>query len=456
MTAPAQPEARDPDALARPTPHKRVSVASSSLNDARPRRWGWALVVFGLGSFFAWAAVAPLDAGVPAQGSVVVSGNRKAVQPLVGGKIVEIAARDGDLVKAGQVLVRLDATQARSQLDVVRGQWMSAQAVEARLVSERSGRREIEYDATLRDERADERAVKAMALQRELFATRRRALENDLAVLRENIRGVEAQIDGLQHATQSRRQQASLLAEEIERQRDLVRDGFLPRNRLSEQERMLASLQGSLAEDAGNLGRYRQQIAELRARMLGREQEQRKEVESQLTEVQRDAAGLASRVQALEFELANTTITAPVDGVVFGLAVHTVGGVVAAAAPMMEIVPADEPLTIEAQIPPHLIDKVHAGLEVDVLFTAFQQATTPHVPGRVRRVSADVLVEPKQGTQYFKAVVEVTPEGMRRLRDHRIRAGMPAEVFVRTGERTLLNYLIKPLRDRVNRALTES
>ena len=425
------------------------------LNDARPRRWGWLLVVAGFGGFMAWAATAPLDAGVPSPGTVVVSGNRKAVQPLVGGKIAELSVKDGDAVKAGQILVRFDGTQARSQFDVARGQWFSTSAVEARLVTERTGRPQIQFPEELRQEKSDPRAANAMALQSELFATRRRSLESDMTVLRESIRGLEAQAQGIEESSRARREQARLLTEEIDRQRDLVKDGFLARNRLSEQERALAAVMGAMAEDAGNLGRTRQQIAELRARMLSREQDFRKEVESQLTDVQRDAAALASRLQALQFELANTEIRSPAEGIVVGLAVHTVGGVVPAGAPMMEIVPVDEPLRIDAQIAPHLIDKVKPGLDVDILFPAFQQATTPHVPGRVQQVSADVLVEPKQGIPYFKATVEVTPEGMKQLRHHQIRAGMPAEVFVRTGERTMLNYLLKPLVDRLNRALTE-
>jgi protease secretion system membrane fusion protein len=439
-------------AAPRPAPAADTAI---DLNDARPQRWGWLLVLAGFGGFMVWAATAPLDAGVPSPGTVVVSGNRKAVQPVVGGKVAQVTVRDGDAVKAGQLLVRLDDTQARSQFDVARGQWFSAAAVEARLGAERTGRAQIQFPEELRSEKSDARAANAMALQSELFVTRRRSLDNDLNVLRESIRGLEAQLQGIEESSRARREQARLLGEEIERQRDLVKDGFLARNRLSEQERALAAVMGAIAEDAGNLGRTRQQIAELRARMLSREQDFRKEVESQLTEVQRDSAALTSRLQALEFELANTEIKSPADGIVVGLAVHTVGGVVATGAPMMEIVPIDEPLKVDAQIAPHLIDKVKPGLDVDILFPAFQQATTPHIPGRVLQVSADVLVEPKQGIPYFKATIEVTPEGMKQLRHHQIRAGMPAEVFVRTGERTLLNYLVKPLLDRTNRALTE-
>ncbi|MCV2440279.1 HlyD family type I secretion periplasmic adaptor subunit [Paucibacter sp. DJ2R-2] len=425
------------------------------MSEARPRRWGWALVLFGFCGFLAWAALAPLDSGVSSPGTVVVTGSRKAVQSLAGGKIVELRARDGDVVKVGQVLVRLDDTQARSQLDIVRGQWSSAQAVAARLQAESAGRSAIAFPAALRDERADPRAAAAMALQSELLSTRRRAVENDLSALREQVRGLQSQLQGQEAALRARREQQRLLMEEIERQRDLVKDGFLPRNRLSEQERLQASIAADLAEGAGNLGRVRQQIAETQARMVMRESQQRLEVDTQLADVQRDVAAQASRLQALEFELASTEIRSPADGVVISLSVHTVGGVVAAGTPMMEIVPISETLKIEAQISPIHIDKVRAGLAVDVLFPAFQQATTPHIPGRLLTVSADALVEPKQGAQYFKAVIEVTPEGMKRLRDHQIRAGMPAEVFLRTGERTLLNYLLKPLRDRLNRALTE-
>lgn len=442
-----------PDSSRPPAPDN--PTASTDLSESRARRWGWLLVIAGLGGFMAWATLAPLDAGVAAPGTVVVSGNRKAVQPLVGGKVAELAVRDGDAVRVGQILVRLDDTQARSQLDVARGQWFTASAVEARLVAERLDHPQIEFPAALREAHADPRASASMALQRELFATRKRALASELAILEESIRGLEAQLHGVEASSRSRRTQTSLLRDEIARQRELVDEGFYPRNRLSEQERNLAALNAAIAEDAGNTGRIRQQIAETRSRMIARENQQRQEVESQLTEVQRDAGALLSRIEALEFDLRNTEIAAPADGLVVGLAVHTVGGVVGVGNSLMEIVPADEPLKIDAQIPPHLIDHVRAGLEVDILFPAFNRATTPNVAGRVLQVSADVLVEPQHGIQYFKAVIEVTSEGMHKLRQYEIRPGMPAEIFVRTGERTLLNYLLKPLTDRLQGALTE-
>lgn len=425
-------------------------------NDARTRRWGWLLLVVGFGGFLAWALLAPLDAGVPVPGSVVISGNRKAVQSLTAGKIAAILARDGDRVTTGQLLVRLDDTQSRSQHAIARGQLLQALAVEARLVAERLGRSSPDYPPELRSETGDARAGTAMALQGQLLATRRQALASELAAMRDNIRGLEYQLQGFEAAREARETQRSLLLQELRNQRQLADEGFLPRNRVLEQERQAAAIGGAIAEDIGNIGRTRQAIAEVRSRMTGRQQDVRKEVEAQLSEVQKEVSSLRSRLDALTFDLEGTQIKSPADGVVMGLAIHTVGGVVAAGSAMMEIAPENESLKVEAQVPPHLIDKVRTGLMVDLLFTALNQANTPHVEGRVLTVSADVLAEPRQNNQpFFKVMVEVTPAGMAKLETHQIRAGMPAEVFIRTGERTAMNYLLKPLLDRMNRALTE-
>ena len=425
------------------------------MNDARPRRWGWWLLAIGFGGFITWALLAPLDAGVSAPGSVVVTGNRKAVQSLAPGKIAEIRAKDGDTVTAGQLLVRLDNTQSRSQLDITKGQWLTSLATEARLMAERAGKAVPDFSAPALQDKADPRAAAAIAGQTQLLAARRQALAQELAVMQENIGGLEFQTQGTDASRRAKEDQLKLVNELIKNQQSLADEGFLPRNRVLEQQRAAAGIAGAIAEDIGAVGRNRQAVAEVRARMAGRQQDVRKEVETQLADVQRDAQSHKSRLQALEFDVANTDIRSPAAGVVMGLAVHTVGGVVAAGTPMMEIVPLGEALRIEAQIAPHLIDKVRAGLPVDILFTAFDQANTPHVPGNVLQVSADVLMEPKQNMPYFKATVEVSPEGMARMKRYDIRAGMPVEVFVRTGERSAMSYFLKPLQDRMKRALTE-
>jgi len=438
-----------------PTATPATAETVLDMNDAKQRRWGWLLLLVGFGGFLLGAGLAPLDAGTPAAGLVVVSGNRKAVQPLTGGKISEISVKDGDLVKEGQVLIRLDHTQARSQLDIATGQWYSSMAVEARMMAERLGLETIRFPEELLKNQTDPRAANAISLQTALFLTRKRTFAGEMAVVKESIGGTLAQIQGLEESKKAKQEQLRLLQEELRNQRELANEGYLPRNRLSEQERLVASINGAISEDIGNIGRARQSVAEAKARMNTREQELRKELESQLTEVQKESSALVNRIQALKFELANTEIKAPVEGIVVGLNVHTIGGVVGAGAALMEIVPDGERLKIEAQIAPHLIDKVHPGLDVDIMFPAFNQATTPHVPGKLVNVSADVLFEQKQNLPYYKASVEVTEEGMKALRHHQIRPGMPAEVFMRAGERTFLSYLFKPLKDRIRGALTE-
>ncbi len=425
------------------------------LNDARPRRWGWWLLVLGLGGFLAWATLAPLDAAVTSSGSVVVSSSRKLVQPVSGGKVAAILARDGDQVVAGQVLLRLDSTQSRALLDIARGQWLVAMATPARLSAENQGLPAVDFPPALLELGNDARVAEVMELQTRLLESRRQTRSNEMQSLEATLRGLEYQAQGHEAARLAKESQSRMLREELRNQRTLADEGFFPRNRVSEQERLFAGIQGGVAEDSSSVGRTRQAIAEVRARIATRQQEFRKDIESQLSDIQRETSGLESRMRGLEFDLANTEVRAPVSGTVLGASVHTVGGVVSAGTALMELVPKDDPLRVEAQLPVHMVDKVRPGLPVHVLFSALNQASTPHIEGRVVQVSADALADSRQNTNYFKVVVEVTPQGMTQLQHQEIRAGMPAEVFIKTGERTFMSYLLKPLLDRMNRAFIE-
>lgn len=425
------------------------------LNDARPRRWGWWLLVLGLGGFLAWATLAPLDAAVTSSGSVVVSSSRKLVQPVSGGKVAAILARDGDQVVAGQVLLRLDSTQSRALLDIARGQWLVAMATQARLSAENQGLPAVDFPPALLELGNDARVAEVMELQTRLLESRRQTRSNEMQSLEATLRGLEYQAQGHEAARLAKESQSRMLREELRNQRTLADEGFFPRNRVSEQERLFAGIQGGAAEDSSSVGRTRQAIAEVRARIATRQQEFRKDIESQLSDIQRETSGLESRMRGLEFDLANTEVRAPVSGTVLGASVHTVGGVVSAGTALMELLPKDDPLRVEAQLPVHMVDKVRPGLPVHVLFSALNQASTPHIEGRVVQVSADALADSRQNTNYFKVVVEVTPQGMTQLQHQEIRAGMPAEVFIKTGERTFMSYLLKPLLDRMNRAFIE-
>jgi protease secretion system membrane fusion protein len=425
------------------------------LNDARPRRWGWFLLLISLGSFLLWASLAPLDAAVSTSGTVVVSSSRKLVQPVSGGKVADILVREGDSVRSGQLLMRLDETPSRSQLEIAQGQWLVALATEARLVAEQKGNSVIDFSPALMELGQDERVSEVVDLQSRLLFSRRQMRNNEMRGMEASIRGLEYQVQGYEASRFSKETQGQMLRQELHNQRTLADAGYYPRNRVSEQERVFAGLIGGVAEDMSSAGRTRQAMAEIRARMATREQEFRKEIESQLSDAQRDASILESRIRVLEFDLSNTEIRAPVTGIVIGLNVHTVGGVVNPGVPVMELVPKGDPLRIEAQIAINLIDKVKTGMDVDLMFSAFNQATTPRIEGKVVQISADAVSDSRQNTNFFKLVVEVAPQGMGKLQQHEVRAGMPVEVFIKTGERTFMSYLFKPVMDGMRRALIE-
>lgn len=336
--------------------------SSSGMDERSYARLGWLIVLVGVCGFLGWAIYAPLDKGVPINGTVITEGNRKNVQHAAGGIIEQILVRDGDVVKPGQLLVRMDTTQVKANINGVR----------------------------------------------------------------ESIQGLDFMIKGLQESRDSKQLQLKLLDEQLKGMRELASEGYVARNRVLELERQAEQIRGSTFEDTGNIGRNQKQIGELRERIAG-----------------------------YQYELANALITAPVEGMVQGLTVFTQRGVVTPGMRLLDIVPLSEVLVVEGKAPPHLIDKIRVGLDVDLSFTAFNQNRTPHIPGKVAVVSADRLVEERTGEPYYKIKARVTPEGMAKLKGLEVRPGMPVDVFVKTGERSLMSYLLKPVVDRLQHALSQ-
>lgn len=425
-------------------------------NFSGPLRWGLAVLLVGFGGFAAWAGFAPLDAGVTADATVQVAGNRKSVQHLEGGTVDEILVKEGDMVEAGQVLVRLNATRALAEQGVVSTQYIIAKTTEARLLAERDEADEVKFDPELVARfKDDERFTVASASQRRLFQTRRDALQGEIAILRENLAGAEQQLEGLEQVQKSRKAQISYINRELSGVRELAKEGYLPRNRMFELERDAAQLQAALSNDMVEAGRTRNQIAELKLRILQRNQEYQKEVQSQLSDVQKEAAALADRLSAIDYTVRETIIRAPIAGLVQGLSIHTVGGVIGPGTLLMEIVPTDATYLVQARVPVQSIDRVEPGLDVDITFPALNQRTIPNIPGKVLTLSADRLVDEATNMPYYLAQVEVTPEGVEMLQNQTIRAGMPAAVLIRLGERTMLNYLLKPFLERLDRSFKE-
>lgn len=418
-------------------------------------RLGWGIVFFGVLGFLAWACVAPLDKGVPLTGNVAVASSRKVIQHQTGGIVDTILVKDGDAVTAGQVLVKMNQVGARSAAEITRVQWYTAQASEARLLAERDGANSIRFSEPLLAARSDQRVANSILLQQQLFSVRQASLHDELGALDENIRGLSIQKQSLDEAMVSKKQQQQFLQEQLGGMRELAREGYVPRNRLLDLERTYAQVNGGIAEDIGNIGRIARQIAEFGLRKLQRRQDYQKEVRTLMSDVQRDAEALKNRLEALDFELKNVFVRAPVDGTVVGLNVFTQGAVVAPGGKLMELVPKDDALVVEGMLPVNLVDKVHQGLKAELVFSAFNANTTPHIPGVVTQVSADRTVDERTGQSYYKVRAAVAPEGLKMIAHLQIRPGMPAELFVKTGERTMMNYLLKPVFDRANSAMTE-
>lgn len=327
-------------------------------------RMGWIVVILGVGGFFLWACLAPLDKGVPISGFVATDGNRKSVQHPTGGIVEKMLVKEGDVIAQGQAVAVLNTTQTQSNLNASK----------------------------------------------------------------ETIQGLQAQISALRVSRAAKRRQLRIVEQQVQSLNELVREEYAPRNRLLDLQRQAAQLEGNIADDDGSLGRTEKQISELQQRMV-----------------------------AYEFEINNATVKASAAGVVQGVSVFNAGAVISPGQKLFEIIPKDAALVVEGQIPTHLIDKVTPGLSVELIFTAFNQASTPQIPAIVTLVSSDRFIEERSGAPYFKLKAEVTPEGMAVLgRGLSLRAGMPVELFIKTGERTLMSYLFKPLLDRLHGGLREN
>ena len=436
--APAQPESNIP-----------------TLKSSRAARWGLLAMALALGGFFLWASLAPLNSGVPAAAQVVVETKRHPVQHLTGGIVQAVRVREGDVVQTGQPLFELDGATARANYEAVRQRLHGLRAVQSRLLAEKNQSSSVTFPPELQLAATDPLIQQQMHIQQQLFLTRRSALRAELAAIEEGIRGQEASIQAFDGIRLQRRQQLALLQQELTQTSALVAEGFAPRNRQLELERAQADIQASLLDLEGNHQRARSSIAELRQRALARQQQQQEEIENQITSVNLEVQTDASRYLALKEELQRTRILAPASGQVVGLQVTNVGGVIQPGQVLLSIVPVGEPLLLDAQIAPHLIDRLRTGQITDVRFTTFIHDPQLVVQGEVVSLSKDILTDERTGLSHYLARVQITPSGMETLGQRRMQPGMPAEVIVITGERTLLTYLLGPLTRRVAASMTE-
>ncbi|GKV88121.1 metalloprotease secretion protein [Pectobacterium carotovorum subsp. carotovorum] len=436
-------------------------VSEESMNQTARRdekravRLGWLLVLAGFGGFLLWALFAPLDKGVMVNGSVVISGNRKVVQHNQGGIVDKIQVKDGDRVEAGQILLTLNEVDARSASEGLDGQYLQLVAREGRLLAEQQRLGDMVMTPRLQPlaEKPEMRVI--TALQRDLLHSRQQSLKLEAEGIRSSIAGMEASLSAQRQVMSSKQKQRETLEQQLQGLRSLAAENYVPRNKMLENERLLAQLNGDIAQLAGDINRTRRDIEQQTLLIAQRQQEYDKEVNSELADVRALLSDVGSKKEKADFNLANIQMRAPVSGTVVGLKVFTEGGVIAPGQTLLEIVPDDQPLFVDARLPVELVDKVWPGLPVELQFVAFNQSTTPRVAGTVELLSADRLLDERDGSPYYSLRVQVDEAGKRALEGLEVKPGMPVQGFVRTGERSFVNYLFKPLMDRLHLALTE-
>jgi protease secretion system membrane fusion protein len=433
---------------------------ASATRHGRAGRIGLITLLLGFGGFVAWAMLAPLDEGVVAPGTVTIDTKRKAVQHLSGGIVREVLVREGQVVKEGEVLIKLDSGVARANYESSRQRYFGLRAMEGRLVAEQSGAQQIAWHPDLQKAASDPLIRQQMLLQEQLMATRRAGLQADLAAIEESIQGQRALINSYSGMLENRKSQFALLSEQLKNLRGLVSDGYAPRNQQLDLERAVAESMAAQTELQGNIVRAQRAIEELRQRATGRTQDYRKEVETLRADVTRDVQSEAEKFIALQADLERTEIRSPASGQVVGIQIQTAGGVIGPGQRLMDIVPGDEPLLLEAHVPPHVIDRVREGLPVDIRFATFAHTPTLVIGGQVVSVSRDLLSDPQPNPMsplptYYLARVKVTPEGVAMLGNRQMQSGMPADVIIRTGERSLMKYIVGPLTKRMAASMKE-
>jgi HlyD family secretion protein len=416
---------------------------------------GLAVVVVLAGGLGGWASTAQISGALIAPGSVVVESNVKKVQHPTGGVVGEVRARDGDLVKAGDVVVRLDDTVTKASLAIVTKSLNGLWARAARLEAEQQGLDRIVFPSMLL-ERADDADVKnVMASESKLFEVRTTGRIGQKAQLRERVTQLNEEIAGLKAQERAKDQEIALVEKELAGVRDLYDKHLVQISRLTTLERDAARLNGERAQYIAARAQAKGKITETELQIIQVDKDLVSEVSKDLRETNDKIGEFVERKVTAEDQLRRIDIRAPQDGMVLQSAVHTVGGVITAGDAIMMIVPQSDDLSVEAKVNPQDIDKLQIGQKTLLRLSAFNQRTTPELNGVVTRVSPDVTTDQRTGQSYYTIRVSMPPAEVARLGDNKLIPGMPVEAFVQTGDRTMMSYLIKPLSDQLMRAFRE-
>ncbi|AXY42275.1 HlyD family type I secretion periplasmic adaptor subunit [Halomonas sp. JS92-SW72] len=425
------------------------------VSDRGYRRLGMLILGLGLGGFLLWATTASLAVAVVAPGHVAVESFRRTVQHLEGGIVREILVADGDRVEAGQPLVVIDDIQARAELQIVRTQYLVGRATELRLLAEQRGAEVLELPDELTGSDLP-RVQEVLAVQQALFAARGQSHRATLEALDEQAEQLRRQIAGLEEVIRINERHAASLREEERDLRGLFEKGMVNNQRLREVERDRLELEGEIASRRAEISRLASQVSENRMQREIRDQEFHKEVGEQLREAQARVTEAEERVTTLADQVGRSTVTAPVAGTVVERRVHSIGDVVRSGDPLLDIVPGNDRFVVEARVPDRDVNQLYPGQPAEIRFSAFNQRLTNVIPAEVIFVSADSQVDEATGARFYRVRLRVTEAGLEKMTEQmQLLAGMPAEVMIRTGERTFASYISKPITDMLARAIRE-
>ena len=412
-------------------------------------------LAIGFVGLLTWAALAPLDEGVPAQGIVAIDNKRKPIQHLQGGIVREVLVREGAWVEEGQVLVVLESATAKANLESIRQHYLSLRASESRLMAELSHQPEIRFHTDLQARASDPLVQQHVLANQHLFRARRSALQANVLALQQQQEAALAQQRGLTGSLQEKGLQLDLLAQQLERLEPLVREGYAPVVQQLELEKNMADLRAQLEDMRSSRQRALHQADELGHKVRVLQQEYVRESSQALADIHRELLADQEKLVALTQDLQRTEIRSPAQGQVVGLAAVSTGSVASPGQKLMDIVPAHPELIIEARLQPHVIDRISPHQKADIRFSAFSHSPLLVVEGQVESVSNDLVNDAELKQLFYLARISLTSEGMNTLAHRELQAGLPAEVLIKTGSRSLLSYLAYPLVRRLHKTFRE-
>ncbi|TFT82462.1 HlyD family type I secretion periplasmic adaptor subunit [Proteus mirabilis] len=439
------------------TIEKNVIPLSEKISDD-PKKFlviGWTVVLLGLAIFIFWAAFAPLDKGVPAIGNVVISGNKKSVQSSVEGIITHIFVKNGDPVSAGQTLIQLSPIQSQALVKSLSEQYDNLLITQQRLYAELNQQTSFKLNNSDKYYSSTENREKLLLQQNRLLNEKSAELISEINGYKAGIDGITGRLTHLKRSIQNKKSQISNLQNQLNDLQILANEGYIPRHRYQEMVRELAENNNQLNETFGQISALEKQKLEYEQRILQRNANFHQLARTELNKIQLQISETEKQLIIETDKLAKMAIIAPISGTVMDLSVFTQGGFVKTGQTLMDIVPEDHQLVIEARLAPHLIDKVTPGLPVDLIFSAFNQNTTPKIPGEVTIISADRLIDERTTEPYYQVLINIKDYTLLADNKNKLKAGMPVDVFIKTGDRLLLNYLFKPVLDRLHTSLTE-